>query len=342
MPGWTKELIESDFQKDLDRRSAELGADFEAVFDHDLRQLETFAFSNDCLDPYEVELYCLGELDDNRFRHTESCPSCLSMLSLAQPTDVILERIIARSRPAIQALAGRRRVGEWTPVTQAAAIEGCILIAVALILASLTQRDFVFSVTLSEELPKIFMFASGLVVVTLLPLATVFRPRVGNTAALSVRYGGVFVGSASALFLAIFFLLNSNHVSAENSRLRTSLSRSLSDGLKAVAHRTPTVGASFIANKDFDGRFRAQNDSAETISFLFDPANGRRTRNLGTIYEGVVGESKDGPVIETSNHEQKSVSESLLAEDGLRQGDRVFAFVPANTSVVTMVHYARR
>jgi hypothetical protein len=339
MSNLSKELIESDVRRDLERRFSESGADLKSLFEADSRAVSLFEFKRDCLDPYEVELACLGELRDDRLKHTDQCSSCFALLALAQPTDTIVERLIARSRAAIRSRApGKEAASSWLPVRQAALIELCLLMSGALVIACFNQYDFVFSTALYEATPSLLIFIGLVVLVTLCPLAAATKSRFAKRNLIVLRYGGLVVGCCAVLITAVSFAINVPHMQAEYKRLNLSFAKLLqANVLRSYAERglEPwAVGTTFITSEDFGGRFLVRTTSTESADLSFEPSSFRRVgKRLGTICKGSVENLDGGQVVATSNNDKRP----LIVDDALRQGDQIVAYMSDNTSPVTTV-----
>lgn len=70
------------------------------------RQQSTYP-TEECLEPHEVELCLLGQLDSARMKHLESCTACNALIAACQPSEARLQRFMDEVRKLSISALGR-------------------------------------------------------------------------------------------------------------------------------------------------------------------------------------------------------------------------------------------
>ncbi len=81
------------------RRAQRLGLSRQELLAHDISLLQSSSYPGDeCLQPYEIELYMKGQLEHDRIAHAESCSGCGALLAALTPSEQRIAALLEEIR----------------------------------------------------------------------------------------------------------------------------------------------------------------------------------------------------------------------------------------------------
>jgi hypothetical protein len=311
----------------LEQRASRLGTDVHGLLKEDRRLLRTSKYPGpDCLHPHEVEQFCAIELPESRLSHVESCPMCAALLDIAIPTDTKFDSLMKARHTVLPEKI-------WNPVINVALIQACLVAAAAAVVVWALWKDTVFFIALSPVLVRsIVLTLLGSVVLCLLVLAAekILAPSYRQWI---VRYSAPVASGAFVLFIAICTVGLSPRVFSNYNEV-IAAQRSLVERMATLGNGPLTE---VFSQKVLGGKVIVQPQTRGIAGMYFDSSSGETSRNIGTIYSGLVTSVDSSGEVQIVTPDQKKVEFDSSSKE-TRQGQHVLALVPKRSASISVIY----
>jgi hypothetical protein len=339
----------SDFEATIRSRALRFGITPAELRARDRELFSTPDFSQECLEPYEVEQLFAGDLPQHRVEHLNHCTLCTAMVQVAHPKEQWFNEFIrsdaAQSAMNAASYGAAKKQNSWTPVLQASVLIVAALSLVAVTcVAAIRSNDVLLSSLIKEAAPKsTFVFFSAAIAALFLAGGA---SRL-STSKFNFLHGaaGFVVGGLFACFACGFIAYSGLEIARDYGHLQ-SAQYSLLGRIAFSQSRNELFEDSLYSEKlrDMPGTLVAVRDAHKFDISWEKPAGflrGRGQRLLGSVYEGSLQTETGGAQVIWAGKKEIDVAQGLISAGiRYRKDINVLALVPPNgdeaSAVITL------
>ncbi|MBI2716073.1 MAG: hypothetical protein HYX37_16695 [Rhizobiales bacterium] len=329
----------SELESTVKRRAARLGKSVDELLADDRKAIHLSTYpSVDCLDPWEVEQFCLGNLLLERISHAQSCPMCAAMLEVANSSELPIDafmREVAAARPILNARdrTAAFRDPLWDIVAVTAPILILCIIAAAIIAVT---PDVILSISISSlKWTSLTTVSAAIAVALIVFLSGMTAAKWFGAQRSFQKIGGAVIGGLFATFTVGYGAFFTWHVTSNYRGLQSAEDRVLrivASQINDGSNRTSVVRYS-PDSKSLAGTLVAV-PGQNYVNMYWD--HGKRT-SLGTAYLGYIAQRSDGKIAVRAANQMIEVNAPIYQSQQIERGDTVFAFVPSNTDKASKI-----